>query len=93
MKRYLQLLGEMRNYQLSQAKRAVQQMEADDELVIVVPEQSLAETIQQWAVGEGYTVSNPKKGGEGMIRWHVAVQKGTQAEKKQPAAAAATPPA
>jgi TusA-related sulfurtransferase len=93
MKRYLQMLGEMRNYQLSQAKRAVQEMEADDELVIVVPEQSMAETIQQWAAGQGYTASNPKKGGEGMIRWHVTVQKGTQAGEKKPPAEARAPSA
>ena len=64
MMRYLQLLGEMRNYQLPQAKRAVQEMGADEELVIIVPEQSMAEAIQQWATGQGYTVSNPKRSGE-----------------------------
>ncbi len=75
MMRYLQLLGEMRNYQLPQAKRAVQDMGTDEELVIIVPDQSMAEAIQQWATGQGYTVSNPKKSGEGMIRWQVTVKR------------------
>lgn len=75
MRRILQLMGEMKNYQLPQAKRAVQEMAAEEELVIVVPEQSLAEAIQQWATSQGYTVSNPRKSGEGMIRWQITVQK------------------
>lgn len=93
MKRYLQLLGEMRNYQLPQAKSAVLEIQADDELVIIVPDQSIAETIQQWAATQGYTVSNPKKGGEGMTRWHVTVQKGTQAGETKPSAEAPAPSA
>lgn len=84
MKRYLQLLGEMKRYQLPQAKLALQEMEADDELVIVAPEQSVAEAIQEWAANQGYTVSSPKKIGEGMVRWQLTVQKAT--------AAGATPP-
>jgi TusA-related sulfurtransferase len=82
-------MGEMKNYQLPQAKRAVQEMAAEEELVIVVPEQSLAEAIQQWATSQGYTVSNPRKSGEGMIRWQITVQKaGPPGEK--PAAGAPT---
>lgn len=86
MKRYLQLLGEMRNYQLPQAKTAVQEMERDDELVIVVPEQSTAEAIQQWAAAQGYSVSNPKRGGEGMLRWQLTVQKSAPVGEKKPSA-------
>jgi len=92
MKRYLQLLGEMRDYQLPQAKSAVQEMEPDDELVIIVPDQSIAEAIQQWATGQGYTGSNPKRSGEGMTRWQVTVQKATPKEEK-PSSEAAAPPA
>ena len=92
MKRTLQLLGEMRNYQLPQAKRAVEEMAADEELVIILPEQSLAEAIQQWATGQGYTASNPKKSGEGIIRWQVSVQKAASTAEK-PQAAAQTVPA
>jgi len=84
MKRYLQLLGEMKRYQLPQAKVALQEMEADDELVIVAPDQSVAEAIKEWAASQGYTVSIPKKIGEGMVRWQVTVQKAT--------ATGATPP-
>jgi TusA-related sulfurtransferase len=87
MKRTLQLLGEMRNYQLPQAKRAVEEMAADEELVIILPEQSLAEAIQQWATGQGYTASNPKKSGEGIIRWQVSVQKAASSGEKAPAGA------
>ena len=92
MKRYLQLLGEMGDYQLPQAKSAVQEMEPDDELVIIVPDQSMAATIQQWATGQGYTVSNPKRSGEGITRWHVTVQKATPKEEK-PSSEAPAPPA
>ena len=91
MKRYLQLLGEMKHYQLPQAKSAVQEMEAEDELVIIVPEQSLAETIQQWATSQGYTVSNPKRSGEGIIRWQLTVRKTPAASEKPPAEAPAVP--
>ena len=94
MKRYLQLLGEMRNYQLPQAKTAVQEMEADDELVIIVPEQSTAEAIQQWAAAEGYSASIPKRGGEGIFRWQLTVQKSTPISKTTPSAESpAEPPA
>ena len=92
MKRILQLLGEMKDYQLPQAKRAVQELAADEELMIVVPEQSTAEAIQQWATGQGWTVSNPKKSGEVIVRWQVTVQKAAASAEK-PAAAAPTPPA
>lgn len=91
MKRYLQLLGEMKRYQLPQAKTAVQEMEADDELVIIVPEQSLAEAIQQWATSQGCTVSNPKKSGEGIVRWQLTIQKTASAGEKPPAEAPAVP--
>lgn len=91
MKRYLQLLGEMKRYQLPQAKSAVQEMESDDELVIVVPERSLAEAIQQWATSQGYTVSNPKKGGEGIVRWQLTVQKTASVGEKPSAQAPAVP--
>ena len=91
MKRTLQLLGEMRNYQLPQAKRAVEEMTADEELVIILPEQSLAEAIQQWATGQGYTASNPKKSGEGIIRWQVSVQKAASSAEKPQAAAQPAP--
>ena len=91
MKRTLQLLGEMKNYQLPQAKRAVEEMAADEELVIILPEQSLAEAIQQWATGQGYTASNPKKSGEGIIRWQVSVQKAASSGEKAPAGAPTVP--
>ncbi|MBI3780667.1 MAG: hypothetical protein HY278_06385 [candidate division NC10 bacterium] len=91
MKRTLQLLGEMRNYQLPQAKRAVEEMAADEELVIILPEQSLAEAIQQWATGQGYTASNPKKSGEGIIRWQVSVQKAASSGEKAPAGTPTVP--
>lgn len=92
MKRYLQLLGEMKNYQLPQAKRAVQEIAPGDELVIVVPEQSVAQEIQQWATSQGYTVPNPKKSVEGITRWSVTVQK-PAAPAEQPTAGPATAPA
>lgn len=92
MRRILQLMGEMKNYQLPQAKRAVQEIAAEEELVIVVPEQSLAEAIQQWATSQGYTVSNPRKSGEGMIRWEITIQKAA-APGEKPAAGAPTLPA
>jgi TusA-related sulfurtransferase len=91
MKRYLQLLGEMRGYQLPQAKSSVQDMEPDDELVIIVPDQSMAEAIQQWATGQGYTVSNPKRSGEGMTRWQVTVQKAVAPGERPPAGVPALP--
>lgn len=91
MKRTLQLLGEMKGFQLPQAKSAVQHMAEDDELVIVVPEQSVAEAIQQWAIGQGYAVSNPRKSGEGMIRWQLTVRKATAPEEKPSAKAPAVP--
>ncbi len=91
MRRILQLMGEMKNYQLPQAKRAVEEMAAEEELVIVVPEQSLAEAIQQWATSQGYTVSNPRKSGEGMIRWQVTVQKAAAPGEKPPAGAPTLP--
>ena len=91
MKRTLQLLGEMKGYQLPQAKRAVQEMAAEEELVIIVPEQSLAEAIQQWATSQGYTVSNPRKSGEGMIRWQVTVQRAAAPGERPPAGAPTLP--
>jgi TusA-related sulfurtransferase len=91
MKRTLQLLGEMKNYQLPQAKRAVEEMAANEELVIILPEQSLAEAIQQWATGQGYTASNPKKSGEGIIRWQVSVQKAASSGEKAPAGVPTVP--
>ena len=90
-RRVFQLLGEMKNYQLPLAKRAVEEMAADDELMIVVPEQSVAEAIQQWATAQGYTVSNPKKSGEGIIRWQVTVQKAAPSAEKPQAAAQPVP--
>lgn len=92
MKRYLQLLGEMKPYQLPQAKQAVQEIAEGDELVIVVPDQALAQEIQQWATSQGYTVPNPKKIIEGLARWQVTVQK-PAAPAAQPAAGAPTTPA
>ena len=91
MRRILQLMGEMKNYELPQAKRAVQEMAAEEELVIVVSEQSLAEAIQQWATSQGYTVSNPRKSGEGMIRWQVTVQKAAAPGESPPAGAPTLP--
>lgn len=81
----------MRNYQLPQAKRAVQGMGTDEELVIIVPDQSMAEAIQQWAAGQGYTVSNPKKSGEGIIRWQVTVQQPKAPAEKPPAGTPTVP--
>ncbi|MGH7370176.1 MAG: sulfurtransferase TusA family protein [Candidatus Methylomirabilaceae bacterium] len=93
MKRYLQLLGEMRGYQLPQARQAIQEMEADDELVIVAPEQGVAEAIQQWATSQGYTVSKPTKSGEGIgiIRWHLTVRKATTVKEPASGDTAASP--
>ncbi len=93
MKRYLQLLGEMRDYQLPQAKHALQDLEPDDELVVVLQEQSAAEAIQQWATSQGYAVSKPIRSGEGIasVRWHVTVRKG-QAIEGTPSSHAPTPP-
>ena len=90
MKRFLQLLGEMSHYRLPQAKLALQELAADDELVIVVPEQSLAGEIQQWATGEGFTVAAPKKILGGLTRWQLSVTKATPAEEI-PAAVAPAP--
>lgn len=96
MKRFLQLLGEMSHYRLPQAKLALQELAADDELVIVVPEQSLAGEIQQWATSQGFTVAAPKKILDGLARWQLSVKKVVPApvEEKPPAQAptpAATP--
>jgi len=90
MKRFLQLLGEMSHYRLPQAKLALQELAADDELVIVVPEQSLAGEIQQWATSEGFTVAAPKKILGGLTRWQLSVTKATPAEEKPAGAAAAS---
>lgn len=92
MKRYLQLLGEMSHYRLSQAKLALQELADDDELVIVVPEQALAGEIQQWATSQGLIVAAPKKMLEGMARWQLSVKKAVPVpveEKPTPAAAQA----
>lgn len=90
MKRFLQLLGEMSHYRLPQAKLALQELAADDELVIVVPEQSLAGEIQQWATSQGFTVAAPKKILGGLTRWQLSVTKATPVEET-PAAVAPTP--
>lgn len=90
MTRYFQLLGEMSHYRLPQAKLALQELAADDELVFVVPEQSLVGEIQQWATSQGYTVATPKKILGGLTRWQLSVTKAIPAEEK-PAAAAPTP--
>jgi TusA-related sulfurtransferase len=94
MKRYLQLLGEMKSYQMPQAKRAVEDLESDDELVVVLPEQSAAEAIQQWATNQGYTASKPVKSGEGIggVRWHVTVRRSRPVEGA-PSSGAPAPPA
>lgn len=91
MKRTLQLVGEMEGYQLPQAKSAIQDMAEDDELVVVVPAQSVAEALQQWAAGQGYTVSNPKKSGEGILRWELTVRKAVAPEGKPSAKPPASP--
>ena len=92
MKRFLQLLGEMSHYRLPQAKLALQELAADDELVIVVPEQSLAGEIQQWATSQGYTVTAPKKILGGLTRWQLSVKKAVPVPvEEKPAAAAPTP--
>ncbi|MDD5559735.1 hypothetical protein [Candidatus Methylomirabilis sp.] len=94
MKRFLQLLGEMSHYRLPQAKLALQELAADDELVIVVPEQSLAGEIQQWATSEGFTVAAPKKILDGLPRWQLSVKKATPVPvEEKPPAAAPTPAA
>jgi len=95
MKRFLQLLGEMSHYRLSQAKLALQELAEDDELVIVVPEQSLAGEIQQWATSQGFTVAAPKKILDGLARWQLSVKKAVPVpvEEKPPAAEATTPAA
>lgn len=89
MTRYFQLLGEMSHYRLPQAKLALQELAADDELVIVVPEQSLVGEIQQWATSQGYTVATPKKILGGLIRWQLSVTKPTPVPVEEKPAAAA----
>ncbi|MCZ7626278.1 MAG: hypothetical protein M5R38_11210 [Candidatus Methylomirabilis sp.] len=96
MKRFLQLLGEMRQYRLAQAKLALQELVTDDELVIVVPEQSLIAEIQQWATSQGLTVAAPKKMLDGLARWQLSVKKAVPApavEAKPATAATAAAPA
>jgi TusA-related sulfurtransferase len=95
MKRFLQLVGEMKNYRLPTAKRALQELAADDELVIVVPEQSLVGEIQQWATSQGFTVAAPKKMLDGLARWQLSVKKTVPAPvaEEKPATPAPTPPA
>lgn len=99
MKRFLQLLGEMSHYRMPQAKLALQELAADDELVIVVPEQSLAGEIQQWATSQGFTVAAPKKILDGLARWQLSVKKVTPVPVEEkpaataPAATAASAPA
>ncbi|MDE2483813.1 MAG: hypothetical protein KGL32_01000 [candidate division NC10 bacterium] len=90
MKRFLQLLGEMSHYRLPQAKLALQELAADDELVIVVPEQSLAGEIQQWATSQGFTVAAPKKILDGLARWQLSVKKAVPVPVEEKPAAAAT---
>lgn len=90
MKRYLQLLGEMSRYRLPQVKLALQELAADDELVIVVPEQSLTAEIQQLVTSQGYTAAAPKKMLDGLTRWQLLIKKATPVEEK-PAAAAPAP--
>ncbi len=91
MTRYFQLLGEMSHYRLPQAKLALQELAADDELVIVVPEQSLAGEIQQWATSQGFTVAAPKKILGGLTRWQLSVTNATPVPvEEKPAAAAPT---
>ena len=91
MKRFLQLLGEMSHYRLPQAKLALQELAADDELVIVVPEQSLAGEIQQWATSQGFTAAAPKKILDGLTRWQLSVKKAAPVpvEEKPPVQAPA----
>ncbi len=89
MTRYFQLLGEMSHYRLPQAKLALQELAADDELVIVVPEQSLAGEIQQWATSQGFTVAVPKKILGGLARWQLSVTKPTPVPVEEKPAAAA----
>lgn len=91
MKRFLQLLGEMRHYRLPQAKLALQELAADDELVIVVPEQSLVGEIQQWATSQGFTVAAPKKMLDGLARWQLSVKKSVPAPVVEDKPAAAAP--
>lgn len=95
MKRYLQLLGEMTNYRLPQAKRALQELAPDDELVIVVPDQSLAQAIQEWATGQGLTAAAPKKMLDGLARWQLSVKKAAPVPvvEEKPPAQAPTPAA
>lgn len=96
MKRFLQLLGEMRQYRLAQAKLALQELVTDDELVIVVPEQSLIAEIQQWATSQGLTVAAPKKMLDGLARWQLSVKKAIPApavEAKPATTATAAAPA
>jgi TusA-related sulfurtransferase len=91
MKRYLQLLGELRNSQRSQAMNAIREMEPGDELVIVAPEQSVADEIHHWASSQGYAVSTPKKIGEGIPRWHLTLQKPWPVETPQASAPVRSP--
>lgn len=93
MKRFLQLVGEMRNYRLPTAKLALQELAADDELVIVVPEQSLAGEIQQWATSQGFTVAAPKKMLDGLARWQLSVKKAVPVPVEEKPAAQAPAPA
>src|SRR5574337_1114905 len=95
MKRFLQLVGEMSRYRLPQAKLALQELADDDELVIVVPEQSLVTEIQQWATSQGLTVAAPKKMLDGLARWQLSVKKTVPVpvEEKPPAAAPTSPAA
>lgn len=95
MKRYLQLLGEMKSYRLPTAKLALQELIVEDELVIVVPEQALAAEIQQWATSQGFTVAAPKKMLDGLARFQLSVKKAVPAPavEDKPAAAAPAPAA
>lgn len=95
MKRFLQLLGEMKSYRLPTAKRALEELAVDDELVVVVPEQALAGEIQQWAASQGLTVAAPKKMLDGLARWQLSVKKAAPAPvvEDKPAAAAPAPAA
>jgi TusA-related sulfurtransferase len=94
MKRFLQLLGEMKSYRLPTAKRALEELAVDDELVIVVPEQALAGEIQQWATSQGLTVAAPKKMLDGLARFQLSVKKAAPAPvEEKPAATALTPAA
>ncbi len=95
MKRFLQLLGEMKSYRLPTAKRALEELAVDDELVVVVPEQALAGEIQQWATSQGLTVAAPKKILDGLPRWQLSVKKAAPAPavEDKPAAAAPAPAA